>query len=444
MRNAFLCVILAFVGVFGVWGYANAAVLYQYNSPPYFVVGATGYPYYFDKLYVWHANTSTATGNTYIGFYLSTHNNGYFYGIENPAGRGLYEWNDAELTDLNGFWAFSGFATSSAGEWNGDYISYPTTSSSVIFRVGTNLTNGKYYTLKLPVTGGYDTHFLGDGRLEALESGTPTFPPAADIVVADTQADAFWIAGGPPPSSISIIQPENATTTTNTAYLNFWGVGVTLNDTSTLNNGLTALIQVKYCSLDTGCPAYLIDNYISHWYSTGTGNIYFLKNYELDNALWLAQAFLYSGESTTSTLLASSATSTFTIASGITIATTTQFFVGACNYTTSSFLADPIGNLQQGICNAFAYLFVPTPPQQAVLASRLDTLKDTVGSKAPIGYFSLVRTAFNSLIVGATSTGDLAIGAFSDFFDLLRTGLICIFWAMFAFWLLKRITLIEL
>lgn len=263
----------------------------------------------------------------------------------------------------------------------------------------------------------------------------------------------FWACGAttkaeaencsiPSAASISIIQPENGTTTTNTEHLNFWGVGITLNSTSTLDDGLTALIQVKYCDLDTGCPAYLIDNYLSRWYSAGSGSIYFLKNYELDNALWQAQAFFYSGESPTSTLLASSATSTFTITGGITVPTSTQVFAPACNFTTSSFLADPIGNIQQAICNAASFLFYPSTPQQATIGSEWGNIKTSVAQKPPFGYFTSVATALQQ---GTTTQSTTTIvnastaAAFALFLTPWKTIATVLLWVLFLFWLFNKI-----
>jgi hypothetical protein len=74
-------------------------------------------------------------------------------------------------------------------------------------------------------------------------------------------------------------------------------------------------------------------------------------------------------------------------------------------------------------------------------------LYNTLSTKPPLGYFTAIKAALNTLSVGTTSlilVNASTTQAFSAIFTPLRTGLIIILWLMFSFWLFHRLRHLEI
>jgi hypothetical protein len=119
-----------------------------------------------------------------------------------------------------------------------------------------------------------------------------------------------------------------------------------------------------------------------------------------------------------------------------------------CSYTSSSFLIDPIGNIESGICTAATYLFIPNSSEESDLGGRFTAIQGEVAQKPPFGYFGGIKTALNSFQEGNTSTLEListsTYAAFGAIFNPIDDGLIVLLWTLFAFWIFHRIRMLEL
>lgn len=166
------------------------------------------------------------------------------------------------------------------------------------------------------------------------------------------------------------------------------------------------------------------------------------KNNQLGNGFsFNANALLFFG---TSTDPIAEATTTFNIAS------TTPPFVPApsCDFTSSSFLGDPVGNIKQGICGAFIWAFFPSASQQADLGAHLAALQDAVKNKPPFGYFTAITSSLGSLQTTSTPSSTLLTSSgssvFSGAFGALDMGLASILWVLFAWYIFHRMKNIQL
>jgi hypothetical protein len=110
-----------------------------------------------------------------------------------------------------------------------------------------------------------------------------------------------------------------------------------------------------------------------------------------------------------------------------------------CQITSSSFFADPVGNIQNGICNALTFLFVPNSAQQIDMSNRFNSLGTQVKNKPPFGYFTSAETALTSFQNNGTSTliSTSTAAAFGGIFGLLDDGIAVILWFGFALWIIR-------
>ena len=113
-----------------------------------------------------------------------------------------------------------------------------------------------------------------------------------------------------------------------------------------------------------------------------------------------------------------------------------------CNATSSSFWGQAVIDVQNGVCLAFTYLFIPNTPQQGDIDTRFNTLSGHISSKPPLGYFTLMSNDLNSLAVGTSSVVLLnatATAAFAPIISPIYTGATWLLWFLFALWLFNRI-----
>jgi hypothetical protein len=99
-------------------------------------------------------------------------------------------------------------------------------------------------------------------------------------------------------------------------------------------------------------------------------------------------------------------------------------------------------DVQNGVCLAFTYLFIPNTPQQGDIDTRFNTLSGHISSKPPLGYFTLMSNDLNSLAVGTSSVVLLnatATAAFAPIISPIYTGATWLLWFLFALWLFNRI-----
>ena len=88
--------------------------------------------------------------------------------------------------------------------------------------------------------------------------------------------------------------------------------------------------------------------------------------------------------------------------------------------------------------DVLVFLFVPSPES----LQKFSDLKTTLESKAPFAYFFSIRNSLNSLSASSSPIFELQdSGVFdNDIFVSIKNGLIWIFWIMFAFWVIRKIS----
>lgn len=173
----------------------------------------------------------------------------------------------------------------------------------------------------------------------------------------------------------------------------------------------------------------------------GSGTFTIPKLNRLSNGYtFTAYATLFEG---TSSAIIASASSTFSIASS------TPIVAPDCNFTSSSFFGDPVGNIKQGVCGAFIWAFIPGAADQSDLNAHLAALNEAVKNKPPFGYFSAITSAFNAFQIATSTTSTALLNAsgttvFASTFSTLDLGLAAILWFLFAWYIFHRIKKIQL
>ena len=119
-----------------------------------------------------------------------------------------------------------------------------------------------------------------------------------------------------------------------------------------------------------------------------------------------------------------------------------------CAFSSSSFTADPLGNIENGICSAFAFLFIPNGVQQQNIGNSFANEKNIVLSKPPFGYAVKILDAFNSFSISSSTTSTLMSASgtaiFASTFITLDVGIACILSLLFAWYIVHRIKKLEI
>lgn len=180
--------------------------------------------------------------------------------------------------------------------------------------------------------------------------------------------------------------------------------------------------QALYNTAETG---YLLDK----------GNILAAGNYNAEADLGYYTFDEY-GNPTFNTIL--SDTITFTITGAHPPDWTGWFDLPTSTTSTSPIITcDPNDGLfQYSLCKLGLALFMPS--QNSL--TNFSNLGNMIKTKAPIGYFYLIQTSFNSLSTSteAFSLGDLGVVS-TYVFTPFRTGISFILWVLFGVWLFNRI-----
>lgn len=118
-----------------------------------------------------------------------------------------------------------------------------------------------------------------------------------------------------------------------------------------------------------------------------------------------------------------------------------------CQITSSSFFADPIGNIQNGICNALTFLFIPNSAQQQDMSNGFQGAWSQISNRVPFGYAGIIITALQSFQEGNTTSTLMTSStyvALAAVFDPLKTGIAFLLILLLAFWIFKFIQHINL
>ena len=197
---------------------------------------------------------------------------------------------------------------------------------------------------------------------------------------------------------------------------------------SNLIPGIAENIMIAYTD-PASSITYYDNGYFTPTSTSGTFPVPKLNGFINGNS-FNAHATLYYGFGT----VQAEATTTFAIAS------TTPPFVPAasCNFTSSSFLGDPVGNIKQGVCAALLWAFLPNQGQQADIATHYNNIWAPISIRAPFGYATVIFAAFASFANGSNTSTLMSSTTYSHFSAILgplNTGLSFLFWILLAFWI---------
>jgi hypothetical protein len=109
-----------------------------------------------------------------------------------------------------------------------------------------------------------------------------------------------------------------------------------------------------------------------------------------------------------------------------------------CDFTTSSFLDDPIGNLEEAGCN----LFIPNTSEQADLYDSFNGTWGNLSTRVPFGYAGIIITAFQDFQEGSNTASFITTStyaAFSSVLDPLKAGIAFLLILLLGFWIFRFI-----
>jgi hypothetical protein len=118
-----------------------------------------------------------------------------------------------------------------------------------------------------------------------------------------------------------------------------------------------------------------------------------------------------------------------------------------CRIASSSFFADPIGNIQNGICNALTFLFIPNSAQQKDMSNGFQGAWSQISNRVPFGYAGIITTAFRGFRAGSTTSTLMATSTYAAFarvFNPIKAGIAFLLVLLLAFWIFKFIQHINL
>ena len=99
------------------------------------------------------------------------------------------------------------------------------------------------------------------------------------------------------------------------------------------------------------------------------------------------------------------------------------------------------GWVGDSFCKVLQFLFIPSVGS----LNRFKTLLEPIESKAPIGYFLLIKGVFSDMGEGSSPFNLPSDNAFdTNIFEPIKTGLTFIFWLILAFWIFKRISNLDI
>jgi hypothetical protein len=118
-----------------------------------------------------------------------------------------------------------------------------------------------------------------------------------------------------------------------------------------------------------------------------------------------------------------------------------------CQYTSSSFFDDPIGNIQNGICNALVFLFIPNSAEQTAMDAKFNDTWTQISNRVPFGYAGIIMSAFQGFQDGTTTSTLMSSStytALSSVLNPLKTGISFMLILLLAFAILYFVRTITL
>jgi len=277
--------------------------------------------------------------------------------------------------------------------------------------------------------------------------GTPTFEGAASqpfmVVSSDLVPDTTGI---PPTTDITAITPQltDPFTQTATTTVSYYITAADLAaGTTTLSYVITTQDSIGYNPAQIGTIVATSSGSHTNTFYMGTGQAAWSAFYTLTGVAGEDPnigAFYSIATSTfwvngTSTLLnITTATSTGTTTNGLSLQ--------QCKSTSLvdfSYFACVIGNR---FSDVFQWLFIP--PQGSL--NEYQNMKTTVETKAPFGYFFLIKNAISGVNASSTSTFTLTLdqGVLAGIITPIRTALSWILLMGFGFWFYMRMKHLDI
>jgi hypothetical protein len=118
-----------------------------------------------------------------------------------------------------------------------------------------------------------------------------------------------------------------------------------------------------------------------------------------------------------------------------------------CQYSSSSFFDDPIGNIQNGICNALVFLFIPNSAEQTAMNVKFNDTWTQISNRVPFGYAGIIISAFQSFQAGTTTSTLITSStytALSSVLSPLKTGIAFLLILLLAFAIFYFVRTIKL
>ena len=118
-----------------------------------------------------------------------------------------------------------------------------------------------------------------------------------------------------------------------------------------------------------------------------------------------------------------------------------------CQYSSSSFFDDPIGNIQNGICNALVFLFIPNSAEQTAMNLKFNDTWTQISNRVPFGYAGIIISAFQSFQAGTTTSTLITSStytALSSVLSPLKTGIAFLLILLLAFAIFYFVRTIKL
>lgn len=313
-----------------------------------------------------------------------------------------------EGTDVNGSIIMQSDNSVSGGFTTGNhnYRTFTFTSTST-------LQKDNYYTLRLiPNAGGGQTYFMwgkdGNNNPPHLPNGLFYYILNGNEVIEN---------------AISILTPSNNVTTTD---FSSWVIQFTdlnplySNDRIKLSYSITTSTLNLFDIPDIDVSGSPPDTFLS-----------FEKTNVLTTGLWYTQAYLVSSSSQ---VFATSSLISFTIG----FPTSTYIMPPTSTSTDLIISCDPNSNFfTNSLCNVLTFLFVPSQTQYNYFLTAYQT-------KAPFGYFYIVKNALNNLQNTTTTLQFAGVASLGVIFTPINTSLSFVLWILFIFWLYHTIKRIDL
>jgi len=291
-----------------------------------------------------------------------------------------------------------------------------------LFPASTTFTEGETYYFRIT------TLYPGGGNNDRI---TAHWGGDGTIYLDDT--------GGAPPatSSVAITAPANGTTTSSTSST-FWTVHAFPGQLSCSPSAPCTVAVNYWPGSSSSTPDAVLSDFAEPITTTSAEDYSFDLGTPLANGQYWAYPVI--GEAfPPSHLPVSGAKITFTITgsdvpAGVSATTTLSSTTVLC--TADNWFLD-------GLCGMASYLLIPSPESVA----RMVSIKDLVAEKPPLGYFTLIRASLLNLAVGSSSQQLLSSSTAADLdgvFSPLRTGISALLWIAFAYWVVHKISTMDI